>query len=407
MEASRLSPKYRLHWLRTLAFGIATAGCNQARDIPQDPASECSGCHGSAERPYATDGTEAMRLSNVLLRAAPPGDVAGNAVSTARGVGAHLAHVNSTATHGSIACATCHPGVTTAVVQDPVAIHYFTSSHINGNTTLGFEGIATAKGAAPVYDPISLTCAAAYCHGPSSPTLASSPPWNMPTTGLPCGGCHGDPPPPPHPSTTSGQCAGCHSNVVQGPNGLTFVDPNLHINGSVELQAQSCNGGCHGSATSIAPPQDLGHNTESTFRGVGAHQIHLNTTAGRKVQCNDCHLVPATVDAPTHIDTTAGAEVVFSVLVSGGAVAPVWDGQTCANAYCHNPSTAAQPNPGGAIPAPNWTLTGQATCGSCHALPPPAPHPTVSGTCSACHTNITDTFTFTNVDSHINGVVDF
>jgi predicted CxxxxCH...CXXCH cytochrome family protein len=56
----------------------------------------------------------------------------------------------------------------------------------------------------------------------------------------------------------------------------------------------------------------------------------------------------------------------------------------CTN-HCHG--TAAT---GGSVPQPLWNKVdgSQAACGACHGLPPPAPHPVVTGglaACSGCH----------------------
>ena len=68
---------------------------------------------------------------------------------------------------------------------------------------------------------------------------------------------------------------------------------------------------------------------------------------------------------------------------------PAWDRTTatCSSTYCHGATLA-----GGTNTAPLWTGgPSQATCGSCHGVPPPAPHPASDLTgCVACHPETMD-----------------
>jgi hypothetical protein len=137
--------------------------------------------------------------------------------------------------------------------------------------------------------------------------------------------------------------------------------------------------GCHGSASSSAPPFDLEGNTFTTALGVGAHQAHLQAPSGLRapIACETCHLVPATLTAVGHLDA-APAEV--------NAVLG-WDrsSETCTT-WCHGQAR------------PKWTSHGEVVCGSCHGVPPTDtnhnPQMTIA-TCSNCHAG-----------THINGVVD-
>jgi predicted CxxxxCH...CXXCH cytochrome family protein len=384
-------------------FGVATcSGCLEHRGLPEHQASDCSGCHGDPTR--ATKGSD--NAANVLLRAAPPFDVQGHSSSDHRGVGAHSAHINDSATHASIACATCHLGAEPSVANDSTSVYYYARNHIDGKTTLEFAQMATANGATPSFDVAALTCAGSWCHGPSAPSSSVSPAWTLASGPLGCTGCHGTPPPAPHPQVSN--CASCHGEVAGGKDGRTIINPSLHVNGQVNVQlTTNCNGGCHGTASSPAPPLDVSGASDSSAPGVGAHQKHLNTTTARQVQCNDCHVVPTSVDSPGHLNPAPGSLVVFSALASSGSVNPVWSGMSCTNVYCHNPATASQPTTGGSVSEPQWTSTGQVVCGSCHGLPPPSPHPSVTGSCNGCHTNLTSSMGFIDVSKHINGTVDF
>ena len=161
---------------------------------------------------------------------------------------------------------------------------------------------------------------------------------------------------------------------------------------------------CHGADTNGAPPKAIAGSTDTTATGVGAHQAHLVASPAwhLKVECADCHVVPAEVGSPGHIDGDNKAEVIFSA--RAGATGSSWNGTTCTSG-CHGKAAW-----GGSNPTPTWTRVDgtQSTCGSCHGLPPPAPHPTVVGTnCAPCHPTMEEnTLTFRDPSSHINGVVD-
>ncbi len=139
---------------------------------------------------------------------------------------------------------------------------------------------------------------------------------------------------------------------------------------------------CHGDATRAgdavsrsAPPKDIRGNTGVEFPGVGAHALHLASG----VQCSGCHLVPATLGAPGHNDGVT--QVVFD---GGGA----WDlgSRTCSNTACHRAESGV------------WTRPRADACGTCHGLPPPAPHPQATA-CGTCHLPV-------DGGAHVNGVVD-
>jgi predicted CxxxxCH...CXXCH cytochrome family protein len=165
---------------------------------------------------------------------------------------------------------------------------------------------------------------------------------------------------------------------------------------------------CHGSpgrqGTEVeraAPPVDTEGNDSVDHPGVGAHEIHLNASATHAaVACEQCHVVPATVTAPGHLDTPPPADVVFGALArSGGHDAARYDpvAHTCTDVYCHGAST------------PAWTSpkSSDEACGTCHALPPPPPH-TEKTPCSLCHAAVVgpDDRTIVSPALHVNGRVD-
>lgn len=164
---------------------------------------------------------------------------------------------------------------------------------------------------------------------------------------------------------------------------------------------------CHGDPTrggdpllSAAPPYDLLRQTLPGYPGVGAHQIHLNAgPTHAALACEECHVVPEQVDAPGHADDGPPGDVTFGALAQQGGHAPVYDPETrsCADSYCHGAGWPVWSEPRDSAEA----------CGSCHGLPPPAPHPQ-SEQCSTCHAEVIDADgQFVAPERHVDGVVDY
>lgn len=184
--------------------------------------------------------------------------------------------------------------------------------------------------------------------------------------------------------------AGCYGDMTLDDLPPPNVDPQL-----------GCSLDCHGTDTSNAPPRSVSGAMDTASVAVGAHRQHLTaaSTWHRPVQCADCHVVPAEVGSPGHIDGDNRAELTFSMISGPGAA---WNGTTCTTG-CHGSAVV-----GGAQSTPTWTRVdgSQATCGSCHGVPPPAPHPTDTR-CASCHPTMEEGgTTFRDPASHINGVVD-
>lgn len=190
------------------------------------------------------------------------------------------------------------------------------------------------------------------------------------------------------------ECQSCHGTDYKG--GVTGSSCfSCHQRGP-----ESCNT-CHGSSTNIAPPKDLSGNTETSARGVGAHQKHLKAaTQSAGYHCATCHQPPASFSDPVHIATPIeGAPIVFSdslaykksgesgVLHSPN---PQYDRTTasCSGIYCHGSFEGGNQNN-----IVIWNASDQARCGSCHGDPgtgDPLPREEhVKGTliqnCQGCH----------------------
>jgi predicted CxxxxCH...CXXCH cytochrome family protein len=115
------------------------------------------------------------------------------------------------------------------------------------------------------------------------------------------------------------------------------------------------------------------------------------TLISAPIPCGSCHVVPADVAAPTHIDGLRPAEVTFSGLALTDAAAPKWDHATasCSGAYCHGGGASLSRDTSAQVKAPVWTQgTSQAFCGACHGIPPSTPphSPSFSlSSCAGCH----------------------
>jgi predicted CxxxxCH...CXXCH cytochrome family protein len=377
-------------------------GCTDCHGLPPAPPhpqqSDCSACHGTVvdsnldfvapERHVdgivdATAGCTSCHGANDSP--APPPDTTGNTDVASVGVGAHQVHLVGRGRSRPVACYECH--VVPATAGDP--------GHIDGSpgAEVFFAGVATTGGGTPSFSSTSLTCSETWCHGDST-----SPIWTFGTGPLACTGCHGTPPPAPHVQATD--CARCHGQVIDGAG--TIIAPDRHVNGIVDL-ASGCTA-CHGGMGSNAPPVDVGGSSAVTSPGVGAHQVHLSGGAqSRPVLCSECHVVPGQVSDPGHLDSTPGAELVFSGVARTSFLSdPQWSVATltCTGTWCHGPQDPTS------SASPVWTSTaGRLGCTGCHGMPPPDPHPQLTD-CSLCHPNVTGTQTLIDRTLHVNGRVE-
>jgi predicted CxxxxCH...CXXCH cytochrome family protein len=165
---------------------------------------------------------------------------------------------------------------------------------------------------------------------------------------------------------------------------------------------------CHGDPDRAvpAPPVDIRGRSDTAEVTVGAHQSHLGASDWHaEIPCRACHRVPAEVNAPGHIDG-GPAELTWGELATTGDASPGFhrSAATCADVYCHGSTLGA----GGSNTTPTWTVVdgSQAACGTCHALPPPAPHPQ-SPDCTTCHGAVVEAGGgFRDPSKHIDGQVE-
>jgi predicted CxxxxCH...CXXCH cytochrome family protein len=312
---------------------------------------------------------------------------------TAPGAGAHAAHLGGGSLRAALSCGDCH--TVPASPSDPG--HYGT-----GHAAVKFGALGRSGGLQPSWDRTTGRCSSTWCHGGGLKNATpSSPAWTE-AGKLRCDSCHGAPPAAPHPQRTD--CNTCHGGTVR-PDGTIDLEGGLHIDGIVQAPTAGCTT-CHGDPTratfSAAPPSGTRGEKDTTAIAVGAHQSHLQAGKLRgSVPCSECHVVPTDL---SHIDGTAS--VTFGELARSAGARPAWDraSASCSASYCHGATL-----PGGTNTAPKWTQVDgtQAACGSCHGVPPPAPHPQ-NPSCNSCHPGTVNADGSINASGglHINGVVD-
>ncbi|HEU0029194.1 MAG TPA: CxxxxCH/CxxCH domain-containing protein [Kofleriaceae bacterium] len=171
-------------------------------------------------------------------------------------------------------------------------------------------------------------------------------------------------------------CQSCHGEDFSGGKaGATCL--HCHRDGPATCET------CHGE-----------HGMEPVT--TGAHPPHL----AAQLACAECHITPATWDAPGHVlgdappaEVTFGARAQVTPAMARREGPPAWDGRTCTNVYCHGDVT---PQWGGMDTRPRWSDVAPAfTCNRCHGAPPPD-HPGID--CINCHPITPST--------HANGIVD-
>jgi len=289
--------------------------------------------------------------------------------------GAHAAHVEpSIACAAGLACSTCHPPVGTPVIS---------GAHGDGTVEITFD--ATLVPTEASWDPVTQACAVS-CHdrGGSRPLPA----WSDTTPYTGCNGCHESPPQ----NHYAGACNACH--IESNAAGTALSGGPLHMNGKVDLgNGSGLCGACHGTGADPWPIDN-------------AHPAHENPTISLPVACASCHVVPASIYAPGHLDQPLN--VVFSGHALDRGAEPTWNGTSCQNVACHGALLSDPPG------VPVWTDTsGQGlACTACHGAPPTEHTPALDCSRSICHnTEVTPPptlmITTSGLALHINGVIDF
>lgn len=377
---------------------VCCVGCSEERDLA--PAcTDCGGVHPAGFLDKTSEDFHGKELARrnwdfALCATCHGADFSGGTAKVA---------CTTCHTQGPTTCATCHgDGPTTgAHAQHRAANTACAECHVvpdrwdaPGHIVDDVAPAEVTLGARAALTPVPSdrqgpptfangACANVYCHGDAlhaSGGSATRPVWASPAPTGTCVRCHAAPPP----SHAQSDCATCHPATAP------------HIDGTVQIGTSDGCSGCHGDATSPAPPRDLSGNTTTVSLGVGAHRAHLDAPSGLRgpIACTTCHAVPATLTAAGHIDSTLPAEVTPGL---------GWQRATgtCATATCHGSSQ------------PVWTQTNVVACGTCHAVPPATPsHATATtiATCATCHpATVTSTGAIIvtgGTSAHMNGVVD-
>lgn len=216
-------------------------------------------------------------------------------------------------------------------------------------------------------------------------------------------------------------CKSCHGDDLAGSDevlgcssGSSGYCHQVGTGQSVLDAIYACNN-CHGYVEDI-PFKDVTGNSSPDVVTVGAHTSHYThpDSLTVNVDCASCHLVPDSVWAEGHIDTSLYAEVIFDTLATNdNSLTPVWDRQnaTCTDTYCHGAFDFDGITGKDSI----WVWTTPAAgdlCGTCHGLPPDG-HRTISegANCGPCHSGVVDLDSEDNyfitpdgLSKHINGV---
>jgi predicted CxxxxCH...CXXCH cytochrome family protein len=433
---------------------------------PHPPNANCQDCHDDMSSPTMfsdplrhidgnVDGgsTAACNSCHGGTNNAPPQDTTGASGTTARGVGAHQAHVaGDTSWHKATTCAQCH---TVPATVDAAG---------HRDTALPAELMFTGLAAGSTWN--GSTCTS-YCHGSTlgAGGATTAPQWTkVDGTQSQCSSCHGNPPPSHAGYASPTQCSNCHAD---GGTGGTFTNAAQHIDGTLQVNAQhppgynareqhgydfdqhgastcataachgtaltggssggpSCNtchapstwrttcNFCHGSTTNTngAPPEGVMGQTAASDAHVGAHTVHLGATSMHSAwTCSMCHTTPTDALNANHIDGTGGivqAEVVYSTMNPGATFTASTSG--CASVYCHGSGLPS----GGVAGAgtATWTSTTALNCTtSCHGGD--AARTGMSSehrrsdhrkTCNRCHNTVTDAaMAIINPSLHVNG----
>lgn len=391
-------------------------------------------CHGSGNSPEWNSQGGALTCVSCHggtdnQTGAPPADLAGNINISAKGVGAHSAHVSNPQWNEPMDCEECH--------QTPTQVSDAGHTDSNLPAEIVWGQLAQAGGLSPDWNGSS--CSNIYCHGTTLTGGKSvTPEWTQ-STALTCDGCHGGPPDTgahrEHTEDAGLDCNICHDGYQQNiaTNTALHIDTKVDVQLSAEVGGSYSNGvcsnvSCHGTGNAPqwdedvemtcvschggvdnntgAPPKDLAGNVDQSAVGVGAHTAHVESAQWmQSMDCNECHITPVGINDALHIDYDQKAELNWGMLATTGGLTPDWDGQNCANIYCHGTSLT-----GGTNTTPSWNQSGAVTCNACHGQPPTSGAHTVhtdtySMECSVCHEGYTGG-SAVNLTLHINGTLD-
>jgi len=386
--------------------GVSCLDCHGAG------ADECIACHGGVDNETG----------------APPAGLRGELSTTSLAVGAHTAHLDSSALAAPFPCESCH--IVPATVWSPSHLDQTrpASQPLDSIAEITWHGIADGGGAA--WDRTQASCSGIYCHGNFPGGFSSnSPVWTADNQAA-CGSCHDVGANPEllawdkhdyHIGTVGLSCADCHASVVD--EGYNIIGLSLHVNGRTDTEVRDpavcadCHGSgpeactrCHGGTDNLtgAPPVGLRGETSTSQLAVGAHTAHMEDgSLADALACSDCHIVPQSLFDPGHLEADSTAEITWSTLAGSQAS---WNRSTasCLNTYCHGNFSG-----GFASNSPVWTANNQAACGSCHDV---GANPSLLGgrhadhlgeenlDCADCHASVVNrSFQIIGLSLHVDG----
>jgi len=407
-------------------------GCFNGTLCHQD-VTGCDQCHGDRNGKYY-----------------PPVAVHGSDLNAASGVGAHVHHIESTASlmskdgtdsQASVNwCNECHVVPASAGDAGHIDAVYPADVDFSSAVESKFNSVTPSFTPDPSANPDSGTggTCSVYCHGAKLPFSGGAgpnptPAWGDSSTG--CDYCHGAPP------STGGhtglvqndltQCVACHPDTVDASGGI--ATPANHIDGNLQVQADCWD--CHGDgASKDYPPVAVHGSDRNAASGVGAHVTHIESTASLLTKegaqsttadrwCNECHAVPADTGDAGHIDSgypgdvsfANGTESAYNSTTPSFTPDPSGDpdsgtGGTC-SVYCHGANMPNGSN-NGTKTNPAWGERFAGGCDTCHGAPPNSTsHGSVSqndwAACMTCHPDtVTSTSPTVDPAKHINGSVE-
>jgi predicted CxxxxCH...CXXCH cytochrome family protein len=302
--------------------------------------------------------------------------------AAAPGTGAHTKHFNAaTVLISALDCANCHRDAVQAV--SPATGQHDVDGDGNldvYNTNPGDLGYsADVATTAPLYN--TETCNTSYCHGDNMPAGTTSgtnnaPTWGATSTG--CNFCHDMAPAAigAHAGKVATDCATCHNHVNAAGTG--FTNANLHLNGIVENDADSCTAchtgdidgglaGVHNSHADIATFLS-GKTVSGNNYGDGSWYTTTYVNGKANFGCGQCHPDNEGTSHPINglnldIDNKAATFIKEKNAAQSTPTFATRSSITCASVYCHSDAAAAPVY----ATTPNWyggTVSGN--CNDCH-----------------------------------------
>lgn len=425
---------------------------------------DCSGCHGRTAGASWQTTLGAPNYDNH---------------SAAKTPNSHERHVVLNEMADTRGCAKCHAATVDMGVANK--LRDYSSAHLNGSRDIRFSiyGIySSSNKSCTTYCHSNVQAPG----GLAEATIYAKPQWGQSNGSMTCASCHSNMATlaetpqdlqlgshKRHTVDAAYQCSKCHGNGYSSTDtvGATHADGNINLSftarpGTIDGVASpidysqdvnragdgygTCtNAACHGRATmnwganTTKPVCEKCHGSANTAitNGVfadtagnsagpyaGTHVSHLSSShnISRRLDCVDCHKVPATVNSFGHM-TSLPAKLTWGFMATysshtpgqpGVNMTPSFTGspaRQCLNTYCHAGIRKTDGSAQGGNTTPTWGEQsylggGINQCNRCHMYPPPLPH-NQSTNCNACHNHVAPSnVAFTDKTKHINGIME-